>query len=139
MRNLVVFSTHNQLYVTFHTLKRTAQVFNRGFFGVYEFSEDYVKLGKNLKILFPWRLTQDFLDFIQNSDAEHIRGTECDQKILSRKESSGHVFSPNYPFPYQPYIVCRYFIYGMQDSQNLERVVLSFDKFDIPAGKQINK
>ena len=46
MRNLVVFSTHNQLYVTFHTLKRTAQVFNRGFFGVYEFSEDYVKLGE---------------------------------------------------------------------------------------------
>ena len=46
MRNLVVFSTHNQLYVTFHTLKRTAQVFNRGFFGIYEFSEDYVKLGE---------------------------------------------------------------------------------------------
>ena len=46
MRNLVVFSTHNQLYVTFHTLKRTAQVFNRGFFGLYEFSEDYVKLGE---------------------------------------------------------------------------------------------
>jgi len=122
MRNLVVFSTHNQLYVTFTTLKRTAQVFNRGFYGVYEFSEDYVKL-----------------DFIKNTDAEHIRGTECDQKILSKKESSGHVFSPNYPFPYQPYIVCRYFIYGMQDSQNLERVVLSFDKFDIPEGKQIHK
>ena len=46
MRNLVVFSTHSQLYVTFHTLKRTAQVFNRGFFGIYEFSEDYVKLGE---------------------------------------------------------------------------------------------
>ena len=42
-----------------------------------------------------------FADFIQNSDAEHIRGTECDQKILSKKESSGQVFSPNYPFPYQ--------------------------------------
>ena len=27
----------------------------------------------------------------------------------------------------------------MQDSQNLERVVLSFDKFDIPEGKQIHK
>jgi len=40
-------------------------------------------------------------DFIQKSDAEHIRGTECDQKILSKKESSGQVFSPNYPFPYQ--------------------------------------
>jgi hypothetical protein len=50
------------------------------------------------------------------------------------------VFSPNYPFPYQPYIVCRYFIYGMQDSQNLERVALTFDKFDIPiAGKTVAK
>eukprot|EP00090_Calanus_glacialis_P014380 TRINITY_DN23170_c0_g1_i1.p1 TRINITY_DN23170_c0_g1~~TRINITY_DN23170_c0_g1_i1.p1 ORF type:complete len:870 (-),score=100.53 TRINITY_DN23170_c0_g1_i1:1263-3872(-) len=123
MRNLVVFSTKNLLYVTFTTLKRTAQVFNRGFFGLYDFSEEYVKL-----------------DFIQNSDAEHIRGTECDQKILSKKESSGQVFSPNYPFPYQSFIVCRYFIYGMQDSQNLERVVLTFDKFDIPMlGKQKNK
>ena len=45
MRNLVVFSTGDSLYVTFHTLKRTAQVFNRGFYGVYDFSEDYVKLG----------------------------------------------------------------------------------------------
>jgi hypothetical protein len=37
----------------------------------------------------------------------------------------------------QPLIVCRYFIYGMQDSQNLERVVLAFehDKFDIPYGR----
>ena len=32
-----------------------------------------------------------YLDFIQHDDAEHIRGTECDQKILSKKESSGQV------------------------------------------------
>ena len=38
-------------------------------------------------------------------------------------------------FTFQPLIVCRYFIYGMQDSQNLERVVLAFDKFDIPYGR----
>ena len=41
-------------------------------------------------------------------------------------------FSPNYPFPYQTNVVCRYFIYGMQDEQNLERVKLTFDKFNIP-------
>ena len=46
-------------------------------------------------------------DFIQ-ADAEHIRGTECDQKILSKRESHGQVFSPNYPFPYQTNVVCRY-------------------------------
>ena len=45
-------------------------------------------------------------DFIQ-ADAEHIRGTECDQKILSKRESHGQVFSPNYPFPYQTNVVCR--------------------------------
>jgi len=114
MRNLVIFSTQNKLYITFTTLKRTAPAQNRGFFAIYEFSESFVKL-----------------DFIQ-PDAEHIRGTECDQKILSTKESEGTVFSPNYPFPYQTNVVCRYFIYGMQDEQNLERVKLTFDKFNIP-------
>lgn len=37
----------------------------------------------------------------------HIRGSECDQKILSKKESTGFVYSPNYPFPYIPKVVCR--------------------------------
>lgn len=37
----------------------------------------------------------------------HIRGSECDQKILSKKESSGMVYSPNYPYPYLPKTVCR--------------------------------
>lgn len=65
----------------------------------------------------------------------HIRGSECDQKILSKKESSGDVVSPNYPFPYIPKVVCRYFIYGMQDSQHLERVRLVFSTFDISKGE----
>ena len=46
-----------------------------------------------------------FSDFIQ-PDAEHILGTQCDQKILSKKESSGVVFSPNYPLPYQVTVGC---------------------------------
>lgn len=72
--------------------------------------------------------------FINVSDSEHIRGTECDQRILSKRESNGTVYSPNYPFPYPPNIVCRYFIYGLQDAQNLERVRLEFfENFDIPA------
>ena len=32
--------------MTFTTLKRTAPVFNRGFFALYEFSDNYVKLGR---------------------------------------------------------------------------------------------
>ena len=42
----VIFSTKNMLYVTFTTLKRTAPVQNRGFFGLFEFSESFVKLGQ---------------------------------------------------------------------------------------------
>jgi hypothetical protein len=44
--------------------------------------------------------------------------------------------SPNYPLPYIPKIVCRYFIYGMQDAQHLERVRLEFIKFGIPKGEK---
>lgn len=78
------------------------------------------------------KLLSGFADFISKNDGEHIRGSECDQKILSKKESSGFVYSPNYPYPYMPKLVCRYFIYGMQDSQHLERVRLEFVTFKIP-------
>ncbi|XP_073992493.1 cubilin isoform X2 [Rhodnius prolixus] len=114
-RNLVLYSSNSTMYIVFETLKRTANTQNRGFKGIFEFSESFVKL-----------------DFIAKNDGEHIRGSECDQKILSKKESSGYVFSPNYPFPYLSKIVCRYFIYGMQDAQHLERVRLNFLKFFIP-------
>ncbi|XP_056630783.1 tolloid-like protein 2 [Diorhabda sublineata] len=115
-RNLVIYSSESTLLVAFVTLPRTANTQNRGFKGIFEFSNSFTKL-----------------DFIKN-DGEHIRGTECDQKILSKKESSGVVVSPNYPFPYMPKLVCRYFIYGMQDSQHLERVRLDFVMFEVPKG-----
>ncbi|CAK9794637.1 Tolloid-like protein 1 [Anthophora quadrimaculata] len=119
-RNLVLYSSESSLYVVFVTLQRTANTQNRGFKGIFEFSESFVKL-----------------DFITAYKGEHIRGSECDQKILSKKESSGHVVSPNFPYPYIPKVVCRYFIYGMQDSQHLERVRLEFTTFMIPKNETI--
>ncbi|XP_048477631.1 tolloid-like protein 2 isoform X4 [Plutella xylostella] len=116
-RNLVLYSSDERLLVTFFSLPRAANTQNRGFKGIFEFSESFVKL-----------------DFISKHDAEHIRGSECDQKILSKKESTGFVYHPNYPFLYIQKVVCRYFIYGMQDSQNLERVRLEFQNFSIPKG-----
>ncbi|CAO1427442.1 unnamed protein product [Diamesa serratosioi] len=117
-RNLVLYSSESSLFLHFSTLQRTANTQNRGFKGIFEFSESFVKL-----------------DFIRENDGVHIRGSECDQKILSKKESTGFVYSPNYPFPYVPKVVCRYFVYGMQDAQNLERVKLDFSIFDIPKGE----
>ncbi|XP_065225837.1 tolloid-like protein 2 isoform X2 [Planococcus citri] len=121
-RNLIIYSSTENLFVTFDAIQRTANTQNRGFKGIFEFSESFVKL-----------------DFIGKNGGEHILGTECDQKILSKKESNGQVFSPNYPFPYIPKTVCRYFIYGMQDVQNLERVRVDFEMFDIPKGDKTEK
>ncbi|KAH0999211.1 hypothetical protein HUJ05_009553 [Dendroctonus ponderosae] len=118
-RNLVIYSSESTLYVTFVTLRRTANTQNRGFRGIFEFSNSFTKL-----------------DFISKNDGEHIRGTECDQRIFSKKESDGFVYSPNYPFPYMPKLVCRYFIYGMQNAQYLERVRLNFTMLDIPKGSK---
>ncbi|XP_076352181.1 cubilin-like isoform X2 [Tachypleus tridentatus] len=101
-RNLMVYSSAENLYVEFNTLRRTADTQNRGFSGFFEFSEGFVNL-------------------------------ECDQKILSKQESNGTVFSPNWPFLYYANIVCRYYIYGMKDAQYLEKVRLEFDKFEIPS------
>ncbi|GBN01211.1 Cubilin [Araneus ventricosus] len=100
-RNLVIYSSAENVSVQFITLQRTAESENRGFSGFFEFSNRFVSL-------------------------------ECDQKILSKKESSGNVYSPNYPFPYFINTVCKYYIYGLQDNQNLERVRLIFEKFEIP-------
>lgn len=47
-RNLVLYSSESSLFVTFDTLQRTANTQNRGFKGIFEFSESFVKLGKEI-------------------------------------------------------------------------------------------
>ncbi|XP_046913472.2 uncharacterized protein LOC124494340 isoform X1 [Dermatophagoides farinae] len=122
-RQLFVFSSGINLLVQFTTLKRISSVNqNRGFSGYYEFSEKFVNLG--------------FI--LNNENSEHIRGTECDQKIFSRKESNGTIYAPNYPFLYHSNIMCKYFLYGLQDAQNLERINFHFEMLQIPT-KDVNE
>lgn len=45
-RNLVLYSSNNFMLVSFVTLQRTATTQNRGFKGIFEFSESFVKLGE---------------------------------------------------------------------------------------------
>lgn len=51
-RNLVLYSSESSLFVLFVTLQRTANTQNRGFKGIFEFSESFVKLGKYLYIYY---------------------------------------------------------------------------------------
>lgn len=44
-RNLVIYSSTENLFVSFEAIQRTANTQNRGFKGIFEFSEGFVKLG----------------------------------------------------------------------------------------------
>lgn len=46
-RNLVIFSSGENLFIQFNTLQRSADTQNRGFSGWFEFSERFVNLGEN--------------------------------------------------------------------------------------------
>lgn len=50
-RNLVLYSSDNYMLVSFVTIQRTASTQNRGFKGIFEFSESFVKLGNYLLLL----------------------------------------------------------------------------------------
>lgn len=51
-RNLVLYSSESNLFVHFFTLQRTANTQNRGFKGIFEFSESFVKLDFIRELLF---------------------------------------------------------------------------------------
>lgn len=46
-RNLVIFSSGENLFIQFNTLQRSADSQNRGFSGWFEFSERFVNLGED--------------------------------------------------------------------------------------------
>jgi len=52
--------------------------------------------------------------------------------VLSDGESRGTVTSPNYPRHYPVNVTCHYYIDGLVDRQNLEKVQLLFNDFDLP-------
>ncbi|XP_074605694.1 cubilin-like isoform X2 [Brevipalpus obovatus] len=120
--NLAIYSVGPSMLIVFSSLQRTAPHENRGYQATFEFSERFVNL-----------------DLISKSDGEHIRGTECDQKIASKGESNGTIYSPNYPFLYHSNTMCKYYLYGMDDETHLERVVLEFEKLEIPVPKEHKK
>ncbi|GAV00714.1 hypothetical protein RvY_11523-2 [Ramazzottius varieornatus] len=109
-RNLVVFSSQENLFISFITNRSGGE--NRGFHAIFEFSELFVSL-----------------EFITG---EHLRGTECDQLILSSGRNSGEIRSPNSPFPYLPNVECRYLIEGLNTADELERVKLRIKMFHMP-------
>lgn len=55
-RNLVIFSSGENLFIQFNTLQRSADAQNRGFSGWFEFSERFVNLGENVVLQIKFRI-----------------------------------------------------------------------------------
>lgn len=111
-RSLIVYSTRETLLVNFVTMQREAEVQNRGFSAYFEFSDKFYDI-----------------NFIQGQNARHIRGSECDQRIVSYKGTSGIIEAPE--SKNHPNAICRYVFEGLQTSLDYEKVMLKFIEFDL--------
>lgn len=111
-QSLIIFSTNESLLVTFNTLDRESEVHNRGFSAYFEFSDKFVSP-----------------EFIKGPHSKHIRGSECDQRIISSRASTGIIISPN--TKHHPNAICRYVFEGLQTSLDYEKVILKFREFDL--------
>lgn len=111
-RSLIIFSTRENLLITFTTLQRQAEVQNRGFSAYFEFSDRFVDTS-----------------FIIGQNARYIRGSECDQRIISHKATEGSIMSPD--SKHHNNAICRYIFEGLQTSLDSEKVLLKFTEFDL--------
>lgn len=108
----------------FKTTKRLNKAQNRGFSAWFEFSERFIGL-----------------DFIEKNNGELILGTECDQRISSKGEQHSNLLvSPNYGIgKYPSSTQCIYYLYGLNDKFNLQKIRIQFDTFDLPNNESSNE
>jgi len=118
-RSVIIFSTKAAMLVTFTTLDREAEIQNRGFSAYFEFGDKFVDP-----------------NFIQGSNAKHIRGSECDQRIISYRATKGSIVSPR--SSHHPNAICRYIFEGLQTSLDYEKVLLKFVEFDLKTVRAID-
>ncbi|CAD21658.1 CUB domain-containing protein [Caenorhabditis elegans] len=114
-QRMEVYSMGNSLLIHFNTT-HPAKSDPRGFIMDYEFSTRFVNIDKLLN---------------KQRGVTHIRGTECDVRVESNRETFHTISSPNYPEVYPANTTCTYIIHGLQGEQNLEKVILTFDSIAV--------
>uniref|UniRef100_A0AC34QJ52 CUB domain-containing protein n=1 Tax=Panagrolaimus sp. JU765 TaxID=591449 RepID=A0AC34QJ52_9BILA len=119
-QNLEAYSIGPTMFLEFNTTD-PAKSDPRGYVIEYEFDNKLV----NIKQL---------LD--NQKGATHLRGSECDIRIQSNRETIHYIQSPNFPNIYPPNATCTYVIDGLQGDQNLEKVVLEFEIFAVYSKKR---
>ena len=119
-QNLEAYSLGSTLFLEFNTTD-PAKNDPRGYVIEYEFSNRFV----------------DVKQLIDNQKgATHLRGTECDIRVQSSRETIHYIQSPGFPNMYPPNATCTYILDGLKGDQNLEKVVLEFETFSIYSRKK---
>uniref|UniRef100_A0A914CE37 CUB domain-containing protein n=1 Tax=Acrobeloides nanus TaxID=290746 RepID=A0A914CE37_9BILA len=122
-QKLEMFSIGNQMLIEFNTTD-PMKTDPRGYVIEYEFSNRFV----NVKQL------------INNQKGvSHLRGSECDVRVQSNRETVHYIQSPNYPEMYPPNTTCTYILDGLQGDQNLEKVILNFEVFAVLSDRETTR
>jgi hypothetical protein len=133
-QRLELFSFGNELLLEFNTTEPPKNDL-RGFVIEYEFSNRFVDLNRLIG---------------SQRSISHLRGSECDIRVRSNRESVHYIHSPNvlfanckcilhsfpqqYPDMFPPNTTCTYVLDGLQSDQNLEKVLLRFETFAMASG-----
>ncbi|VDK82458.1 unnamed protein product [Onchocerca ochengi] len=114
-QRMVIYSFGPSAFIEFNTTS-PAKADPRGYSLDYEFSNRYV----------------DVLKMMDNQlGITHLRGSECDLLVRSNRETTHFIHSPEYPLMYPANTTCTFIIDGLQGEQNLEEVILTFEKFAV--------
>ncbi|RCN43300.1 CUB domain protein [Ancylostoma caninum] len=110
-----LYSVGTEALIHFNTTN-PAKADPRGFVVEYEFSSRFVDVAQLLH---------------GQKGVTHMRGTECDVRVESNRETTHYIYSPKYPEMYPPNTTCTYILDGLQGDQNLEKVILTFEEFAV--------
>jgi hypothetical protein len=121
-QKLEMFSLENDLFIEFNTTN-PAKNDLRGFVIEYQFSNKFVNVRKLIS---------------NQKGVTHLRGTECDVRVQSNRETVHYIQSPNHPALYPSNTICTYIIDGLKGDQNLEQVVLRFESVNMMPDKNLN-
>ncbi|TKR94272.1 hypothetical protein L596_008579 [Steinernema carpocapsae] len=121
-QKMEIFSFGSNMLIEFNSTN-PAKSDPRGYVIEFEFSDDFVNV-------------LELLD--GQKGVSHLRGSECDVRVESNRETTHFIQSPSYPNMYTTNTTCTYILDGLQGDQNLEKVLLTFETFavlsDPPSG-----
>ncbi|XP_069129716.1 tolloid-like protein 1 isoform X1 [Argopecten irradians] len=126
-KDVEFYSSQEFLYIEFVTSSGRVDLESTTLDNNVDFAFDR----KGFKISYQFSSSFVNLDDMNEGHIQHVVGTECDVKIVSKKGSNGTVRSPGYPRDYPINVTCRYILDGMSNPLNSEKVMVAFTDFEL--------